>query len=444
MINFLTFFGGFLSLTVGTYIFLKDSRNQLNIAFFLMNLAVGFVGLTYPIDISLLKDSPDTVLNLQKITWSFVLSISTIYFYICAVIANPKILEKRLVKISLYLPLLLGILYIIFSSTSLFFPEFPEKQGPHMLNLDFFRFYMVFYYVPLLLLGTLLLVKKYYETKIAREKNLIKYFFWALMVPIGPGTLMTIIPLLFGYLDNNLRSMPWLLFGLGNFIIAIGIARYRIFIDFRDILDNVFKTLVDLIIITDEKGVINLVNQATLKELNYKEGELVGQNISGIIREGKSEWERIYQKMKTRDIVSGQEIYFLNKENTPYPFLLDFSKIKVKERMAGVIFIGKEIKGVVDYRTKLEEEVKDRTEELEDERASLEIKVRARTKELEELNKTLDDKVKERTHELETAKEELQKKLTELEKWYQLTVGRELRMKELKDEVEKLKKELGK
>lgn len=72
---------------------------------------------------------------------------------------------------------------------------------------------------------------------------------------------------------------------------------------------------------------------------------------------------------------------------------------------------------------------------LEDSRAILEIKVKARTEELKELAASLDEQVKERT-------KELQEKLEELKKFQKLTVGRELKMIELKKEIKELKKEL--
>ena len=72
---------------------------------------------------------------------------------------------------------------------------------------------------------------------------------------------------------------------------------------------------------------------------------------------------------------------------------------------------------------------------------------------LKELNGTLDEKVKERTEELEKSRATLEKtnkdlgkstkeiedKEKELEKWYNLTVGRELKMIELKKKIEELK-----
>jgi len=74
---------------------------------------------------------------------------------------------------------------------------------------------------------------------------------------------------------------------------------------------------------------------------------------------------------------------------------------------------------------------------LEESKVTLEIKVEARTRELKELAEGLDEKVKEKT-------KELQERIGELEKFQKLTVGRELKMIVLKEEIKKLKKELEK
>lgn len=106
-------------------------------------------------------------------------------------------------------------------------------------------------------------------------------------------------------------------------------------------------------------------------------------------------------------------------------------------------------KGDLDYRVDIQtnDEIEELGEEfnrmagelskyqtaLEESKTVLEIKVKARTRELEELAKSLESKVKGRTKELE-------ERLSELEKFHKLTVGRELKMMELKRELEKLKK----
>lgn len=88
-----------------------------------------------------------------------------------------------------------------------------------------------------------------------------------------------------------------------------------------------------------------------------------------------------------------------------------------------------------EAKTNLEIKVKERTKELEEAKSVLEIKVQARTKALKELAESLERQVQERT-------KELQDRIDELEKFRKLTVGRELKMIELKEEIKKLKGEL--
>ena len=70
---------------------------------------------------------------------------------------------------------------------------------------------------------------------------------------------------------------------------------------------------------------------------------------------------------------------------------------------------------------------------LEESKTILQIRVKARTRELEEMARGLEGKVKERTKELE-------ERLSELERFHKLTVGRELKMMDLKKKIERLKR----
>lgn len=83
------------------------------------------------------------------------------------------------------------------------------------------------------------------------------------------------------------------------------------------------------------------------------------------------------------------------------------------------------------------EQLKKAKDQLEEEKKVLEIKVRARTRELEELAQNLDKQVKERT-------KELQERVDQLERFHRLTVGREMKMVELKEKISQLEKELEK
>ncbi|MCD6528517.1 hypothetical protein J7K44_02670 [bacterium] len=66
------------------------------------------------------------------------------------------------------------------------------------------------------------------------------------------------------------------------------------------------------------------------------------------------------------------------------------------------------------------------------------------TLKLDKLSEILERKVKERTKELQAAYEDIKKRKEDLEKFYKLTVGRELRMIELKQKIKELEKEIKK
>lgn len=74
-------------------------------------------------------------------------------------------------------------------------------------------------------------------------------------------------------------------------------------------------------------------------------------------------------------------------------------------------------------------------EKLEEAKSVLEIRVRSRTKELQELADGLENEVEKRMW-------ETQEKIKELERFQKLAVGRELKMIELKKEINKLKEQL--
>lgn len=62
-------------------------------------------------------------------------------------------------------------------------------------------------------------------------------------------------------------------------------------------------------------------------------------------------------------------------------------------------------------------------------------------KKLEEYSKSLEKQVAERTKELEKSKKELEVKVDELERFSKLSVGRELKMVELKKRIRELEKQ---
>ncbi len=143
-------------------------------------------------------------------------------------------------------------------------------------------------------------------------------------------------------------------------------------------------------------GLILAVNKAFQKLTGYKEIEIVGKPIEGIFLE---KIENILKEVLEKGIVEGKELTLAQK-NIPVSVFVAARKDS-EGNVLGFFW------GIIDIS---------------------EFKI---------LQQELEKRVQEKTR-------ALQEKLEELEKFQKIVVGRELKMIELKREIEKLKKEIEK
>lgn len=218
---------------------------------------------------------------------------------------------------------------------------------------------------------------------------------------------------------------------------------------------NIFSKTLDPSVIFDKKGKIHYFNDILLETGNYKSGEVIGKPVEILTpeKERKRMVNMIENVLKSKSVFRDFNTFLLTKKNKEIPVALTILPLKDKNKLIGglAIFVDiRQLKGILESLEKaksdLEKKVRERTKELENRTSELsrakvsleeaknvlEIKVKARTRELSELNKTLEEKVKGRTA-------ELQERIEELNRFFKLMVGRELRMIELKEEINRLK-----
>jgi len=154
----------------------------------------------------------------------------------------------------------------------------------------------------------------------------------------------------------------------------------------RDYVDNIIKSMIDMLIVVNPDTSIQMVNQATLALLAYEEKELIGKPIR-IIFDEEEEFKRsgiedLIQKGSIRNI----EKTFVRKDGRKIPILFSGSVMRDNEG---------QIQGIVCVARDLTERnrVKD---ELQKYRAHLEELVEARTSELEMINAQLQQEITER------------------------------------------------
>jgi len=136
-------------------------------------------------------------------------------------------------------------------------------------------------------------------------------------------------------------------------------------------------------------------------------------------------------------IIGGLSLIIAKKTTSP---ILEFTK-KIQEiEKQGFgekveIKTGDEIEDLANSFNSMRETIAQNYKDMEEQKNVLEIRVNAKTKTLKELADGLDDQVREKT-------KELQSKLDELERFQKTTIDREIKMIELKKEIEELKKRL--
>ena len=146
-------------------------------------------------------------------------------------------------------------------------------------------------------------------------------------------------------------------------------------------------------------GVIININKAAENLIGYLSFEIMGGFTTSIFLE-KDEVRRIEKEIEKNEFIHSKELTLVTKKRKKIPVRVFISRrIDKKKDYMGYFLAFSDI---------------------------TEVKV---------LQENLEKKVKERT-------KELQERVEELERFYKLTVGRELKMMELKKETRRLKKEI--
>lgn len=141
-------------------------------------------------------------------------------------------------------------------------------------------------------------------------------------------------------------------------------------------LNAIFETVVDGIIIINQKGLIQMINPAVTKLFGYSENELIGNNIKMLMPEpdhsAHDSYLLNYQKTKKPNIIGiGREVLGQRKDGSTFPFNLGVSEVKINT--SEIIYTGiihdlssqKEIENEIrKLNESLEQKIVLRTEEL--------------------------------------------------------------------------------
>lgn len=110
----------------------------------------------------------------------------------------------------------------------------------------------------------------------------------------------------------------------------------------KNFLDNIVKSIRSMLIITDNKGFITTVNEASLKTLGYDAKELIGKSFSVVLP--ISQFDKFIENMNHDLGLSNFENEYVSKRGNKVAVLLSGSMIKNSEgNAAGFVFVAQDI-----------------------------------------------------------------------------------------------------
>lgn len=182
---------------------------------------------------------------------------------------------------------------------------------------------------------------------------------------------------------------------------------YQLKQDLRDLkkyLEEILLFLPLPICSVNPLGIVIDANRAFYDLTGYEKGTVIkGETIFRIdvLFKDKKQWKRLEKRILKKEVIKNEEITLITKNNRQVFISLSASFRENEEGVLGGYFLA----------------LHDITE-------------------IKSLHESLEKKVKERT-------KELQERVVELERFHKLTVGRELKMLELKKEIARLKDKKG-
>lgn len=161
-------------------------------------------------------------------------------------------------------------------------------------------------------------------------------------------------------------------------------------------INDLFSFTPQPLCFVNPKGMVLEVNPAFIKITGHDEYDVIGETLASFLKEEDA--KKLLAEVIEKGIIEGEEIILKKKDEEEIPVMVFAKSRKVKgEGVNGAFF------SFIDLiETKKKEE------------------------------------------EVEKSKNKLQEKMEEMEKINKLTIGRELRMVEIKEEMEKLKEEFEK
>ncbi|MBN2016221.1 PAS domain S-box protein [Candidatus Dojkabacteria bacterium] len=373
-------FSTFVAIAIGLIVYNKNPVSKLNRIYVVFSMAVAYWGfIAFNIQIS---EDFSTAYFLEKLNFAWLLMPPILFHFSLVLTKKDAIFDNKLFLLFIYLPSLIFILEAVLDVNKAGLPyeqswgwSYFVPEGPP----DILDYLFIAWGFTLGFSGVIRIVVEYFRTYDYNFKKQVKY------VSIGLVILMVLgmFDYNYGY-RHSLPEVNHLGFVILDLFMGYAMWKYALF-DINPITaaENIVQTMSDSLLLLDPEMKIRLVNKALAELTNYKKGELFGKGLKQVLH---SKSYSVIEKISQNNVIEGQEADVLTKGGKKKPVSFSATPIKGNQgKTIGIVCIAKDI-----------------SEAKESERILLK-----QTKDLERINRILE--------------------------------GREVKLKELKDQLKKAK-----
>jgi|ETNmetMinimDraft_33_1059910.scaffolds.fasta_scaffold01907_2 PAS domain S-box-containing protein len=196
----------------------------------------------------------------------------------------------------------------------------------------------------------------------------------------------------------------------------------------RMYLDTVVNSMVDALVVVTPDAVIETINQSALALLGYKEEDLIGKPVAIIFAEEVTLFEGTeMEELLKEGSVRNYETNYKTKSGEKIPIRFFSSVMKDKDgNLIGIVGIAHDMREIMSFVEK------------EKESAATIAVADAKVDYVEEMRKKIRSRAFDLEEEVQKKTKQVQSKVDKLEKFYKLTVGRDLKVIELEDKIKEL------
>jgi len=375
-------------------------------------------------------DTPDTAYLWIKANFLWYFSIAFLIHFALIYTEKTKVFKNKLIYLLIYGPALLFFCVELATNTTYVEPVKEFWGYTYGISEDSLVYWMSTIWAVAVGFFTLILCSKYYlKVTDTRKKQQAKFAVLGFSIPVFLGSLTEmLLPAL------EIKTPELTVISLTGLCIFVGYAvyKYKLFVLTTETAsESIIDAMTDSLVLVDKNEKIIKVNPSLLNLLGYNEIELVGQSMNKLFVEeqfGKD----IIKKLLEREPFDNYETKYKTKSGEEIDISFSGSLVRTEEGNI-VGFVG--IAHNITERKKMEEQLQEKTNELQ-----------KKSDHLESMNLDLNSMNQELTatnEELLAMQEKLKIKIDEMEKYKTLTINRELRMIELKKEVDELCKKFG-